>query len=140
MGKIKDLQKQLQKEKNSDRLNYFKNADNLKYELGELISEARTHHGCSQKELAALIGTQQPSIARIERGSNYPSFHMLKKIADALGTYLIPPKFGFMEEIQPVVSSLENFGNTGTNFISKICSPLQLNNNRLNIEHDFTTS
>lgn len=120
MGKLKELQKKLQIEKILDKPNYLSNVDNLKYELGELISEVRTHYGCSQQELAKLIGTQQPSIARIERGSNYPSFSMLKKIADALNTYLIPPRFGFMEGVYSSISPMQvvDNKNTGSNFIN----------------------
>ena len=36
-------------------------------------------------------------IARIENGNRLPSLTFLNKIAIKLGSYLIPPKFGFME-------------------------------------------
>jgi transcriptional regulator with XRE-family HTH domain len=68
------------------------------FEVSNLITEARLHAGLSQAQLANLIGTKQPSIARAEKGSVVPSVEFLKKIADAIGTYLVPPKFGFMVE------------------------------------------
>lgn len=69
------------------------------FEVANLIFEARMHAGMTQEELANAIGTHQPAIARIEKGQSLPSLSFLQKIAKALKTYLIAPKFGFMEEI-----------------------------------------
>lgn len=69
---------------------------NLRFETSQLITEARLYKNLSQKDLAGLVGTRQPSIARIESGVTLPSLSFLERIAEALGTYLVAPKFGFM--------------------------------------------
>jgi predicted transcriptional regulator len=53
--------------------------------VAQLIYEARTKAGLTQKELADLIGTKQPVIARLE-DADYEghSLSMLQKIACAL--------------------------------------------------------
>ena len=66
------------------------------FELSNLILEARIFAGISQAELARRIGTQQPSIARAENGELEPSVSFLEKVAKAVDTTLVPPKFGFM--------------------------------------------
>ncbi len=71
---------------------------NLRFETSQLITEARVYRNLSQKDLADLVGTRQPSIARVESGATLPSLSFLERIAEALGTYLIAPKFGFMTE------------------------------------------
>lgn len=54
-------------------------------EVARLIYEARTTAGLTQAELAALIGTKQPVIARLEdAGYEGHSLSMLQRIADAL--------------------------------------------------------
>lgn len=63
-----------------------------------LIAEARLKKGLTQAQLAKMVGTQQPSIARMEKGSSLPSLTFLKKVALAIGTSLVAPKFGFMLE------------------------------------------
>ncbi len=54
-------------------------------EVAQLIYEARTKAGLTQKELAELIGTKQPVIARLE-DADYEghSLSMLQKIAHVL--------------------------------------------------------
>lgn len=41
--------------------------------------------GLTQKQLAALVGTKQSSIARLERGATPPDLSFLGKVAAALG-------------------------------------------------------
>lgn len=77
---------------------YFDKNQNFEFEVANLITEARIYSGYTQSELAKKIGTKQPSIARIERGLSLPSLSFLQKIAKALNTYLLAPKFGFMEQ------------------------------------------
>lgn len=72
---------------------------NLPFEIGKMITEARILRGMTQDKLAELIKTQQPSIARIEKGEGLPSLRFLEKIANALKTELIPPQFAFMKTI-----------------------------------------
>ena len=69
----------------------------LYFDIGQMILETRILKGITQKELAEMVGTKQPSIARIESGSSLPSLSFLKKIADALDTELISPKFAVLE-------------------------------------------
>ncbi|NEP29486.1 MAG: helix-turn-helix transcriptional regulator [Moorea sp. SIO1F2] len=54
-------------------------------EVAQLIYEARTKAGLTQKQLAELLGTKQPVIARLE-DADYEgqSLSMLQKIARAL--------------------------------------------------------
>jgi transcriptional regulator with XRE-family HTH domain len=56
------------------------------YELepGYQIARLRMQRGLTQKQLAEMVGTRQPSIARMENDNNIPSLSFLKRIADAL--------------------------------------------------------
>lgn len=72
--------------------------ENLKIETGLQILEMRLLRNVTQAKLARLIGTEQPSIARVERGAVLPSLSFMHKIAVALKTELIPPKFAAVEE------------------------------------------
>ena len=47
----------------------------------------RIQRGLTQAQLAELVGTRQPSIARLENGNSFPSLSFLKRIADALDAY-----------------------------------------------------
>lgn len=91
------LNKKLKKDKGFAKV-YFDKENNFAIDVANLITEARLHAGLTQSALAKKIGTSQPAIARIERGSALPSLSFLQKIAKALGTHLVAPKFGFMEE------------------------------------------
>ena len=82
---------------------YFKK--DLRFDVSQLITEARYYKNLSQEKLAELGGTKQPSIARMESGKTLPSLSFLEKIAKALGTTLLAPKFGFMENTD--VSNLQ---------------------------------
>ena len=68
-------------------------------EISNLITAARLHKGLSQEELAKLVKTKQPSIARLESGKELPSVGFLDRIARALRAVLII-RFDFMEETQ----------------------------------------
>ncbi len=70
----------------------------LSIKVGNLITAARIFSGFSQSDLAKRIGTHQPSIARAEKGEVIASIEFLNKIAKAIGTDLILPKFGFMDK------------------------------------------
>jgi transcriptional regulator with XRE-family HTH domain len=52
--------------------------------LGAGLAEQRVTRGLSQKELAALCGTSQPAIARLESGAQAPRVDTLRRIAHAL--------------------------------------------------------
>jgi transcriptional regulator with XRE-family HTH domain len=53
-------------------------------EPGYQVARLRTLRGLTQAQLAEMIGTRQPSIARLENGSSTPSLSFLNKIASAL--------------------------------------------------------
>ncbi len=48
------------------------------------LAHLRLQAGLSQSQLAAMVGTSQPHIARIEAGINDPSTSMIEKISNAL--------------------------------------------------------
>lgn len=53
-------------------------------EPGYQIARLRILRGLTQTQLAELVGTRQPSIARLENGSSVPSISFLQKVATAL--------------------------------------------------------
>jgi len=53
-------------------------------ELGYQVARLRMQRGLTQAQLAEMVGTRQPSIARLENGSSKPSLTFLSKIAVAL--------------------------------------------------------
>lgn len=53
------------------------------------IARLRMLRGLTQQQLAERVGTQQPSIARIESGKRKASIAMLDKIAQALDAELV---------------------------------------------------
>lgn len=57
-------------------------------QIAHRVKALREKKQMTQAELAQLIGTKQPSIARLEAGSYWPRIDMLEKIAWALGTQL----------------------------------------------------
>jgi ribosome-binding protein aMBF1 (putative translation factor) len=62
----------------------------INVEVAQLIYEARTKAGLTQKQLAELVGTKQPVIARLE-DADYEghSLSMLQKIAHALNQRVV---------------------------------------------------
>lgn len=56
-----------------------------KQEPGYQIARLRIKLGLTQAQLAELVGTKQPSIARLENGEGSPSLTFLEKVAEALG-------------------------------------------------------
>jgi transcriptional regulator with XRE-family HTH domain len=53
-------------------------------EPGYQVARLRIRRGLTQTQLAELVGTRQPSIARLENGSSNPSLTFLNRIASAL--------------------------------------------------------
>jgi DNA-binding XRE family transcriptional regulator len=53
-------------------------------EPGYQVARLRIQRGLTQAQLAEMVGTRQPSIARLENGSSNPSLSFLNKIAVAL--------------------------------------------------------
>ncbi len=60
----------------------------LEYKIISQIIDLRKKRKISQKQLAELLNTKQPSIARLESGDYNPSIEFLKKIAEVLGAEL----------------------------------------------------
>ena len=58
-------------------------------EPGYQIARLRIQRGLTQAELAEMIGTHQPSIARLENGSSVPSLSFLERIANALDARIV---------------------------------------------------
>lgn len=90
-----DLKKKLELRKD---FNDAKEKNRLAFEIAEMIMNARERKGITQKELAELLNTRQPSIARIERGETLPSLSFLERIAKALDTRITAPKFEMFEK------------------------------------------
>jgi DNA-binding XRE family transcriptional regulator len=55
-----------------------------KLEPGYQIARLRIQRGLTQAQLAKMVGTRQPSIARLENGTSTPSLSFLERIATAL--------------------------------------------------------
>lgn len=53
-------------------------------EPGYQVARLRILRGLTQSQLAEMVGTRQPSIARLENGSSIPSLSFLNKVASAL--------------------------------------------------------
>lgn len=58
-------------------------------EIASQLIEQRRARDLSQQELAALVGTTQSAIARIERGERPPKIDTLLRIANALDCELV---------------------------------------------------
>ena len=48
------------------------------------LARLRIIRGLSQQQLAERVGTQQPSIARLEGGKTTPTLSLLRRVAEAL--------------------------------------------------------
>jgi UDP-N-acetylglucosamine 1-carboxyvinyltransferase len=57
--------------------------------IGNLIRDARTHRGYTQASLAAVLGTSQSAINRIERGHQNLTLDMLARIGEALDSEIV---------------------------------------------------
>jgi transcriptional regulator with XRE-family HTH domain len=60
----------------------------LSFEIAGIVYRLRKEAGLTQAELAKLLGTSQPAIARIEMPGHKPNVAMVEKIAQALGVQL----------------------------------------------------
>jgi len=66
----------------------------ISFAIANSIQELRIRHGLTQSDLAKLVGMQQAAIARLENpGYSIKYLKTLEKIATALGTKLLAPKF-----------------------------------------------
>ena len=71
-----------------------------KLEPGYQVARLRMKLGITQAQLAEMVGTKQPSIARLENGEGSPSLSFLEKVAKALGlevkVHLVPKNAAHM--------------------------------------------
>lgn len=72
------------------------NERDLNFELSNLISDARIYAGITQEELADLMGAQQSAVARAESGGHEVKLSFIERVAKAVGTELVLPRFAFM--------------------------------------------
>jgi ribosome-binding protein aMBF1 (putative translation factor) len=70
----------------------------IKLDIALAVDEARIIRGLTQGELARKMKTKQSAISRVEAGNYLPSLSFLERMAKALETELIAPKFAFLEE------------------------------------------
>ena len=49
------------------------------------VARLRILRGLTQEQLAELVGTKQPSIARLESGRTEPKISFLRRVVEALG-------------------------------------------------------
>ena len=60
------------------------------------VTRLRILRGLTQEQLAELVGTKQPSIARLESGRSEPKLSFLRRVVEALGGRLevriVPPE------------------------------------------------
>ncbi|WP_193197453.1 helix-turn-helix domain-containing protein [Nostoc sp. MG11] len=91
MAKTRDAIKIINKMISSDpELELMVESASINAEVAQLIYEARTKAGLTQKQLAELVDTKQPVIARLE-DADYEghSLSMLQKIAHALNQRVV---------------------------------------------------
>jgi transcriptional regulator with XRE-family HTH domain len=67
-------------------------------EPGYQVARLRLQRGLTQAQLAELVGTRQPSIARLENGNSAPSLSFLNKIAAVLNAKI---EVRFVAETKP---------------------------------------
>jgi len=82
--------KEYKKKRFKEDLELKKEYDELELEykiIGQII-DLRTEKKITQKQLAKLMNTKQPSIARFESGGYNPTLGFLKKIAEVLDSDL----------------------------------------------------
>lgn len=55
------------------------------YHAAMRAAKIRRQRGLTQSELADMIGVEQPTISRLEKGSDAVTLRLVKQVADALG-------------------------------------------------------
>jgi len=115
--KFKDLKKRLIDSSPDFRREYFRR--NLSLELGHLIAENRVRKGVTQEDLASRLGTQQPSVARAERGKVIPSVTFLNRVAEKLGMTLVI-------EFRETETHTNEVREVPNEFVSPVLSPIQM--------------
>jgi ribosome-binding protein aMBF1 (putative translation factor) len=78
-----------------------KDAADLAARVSDQIVRARIRVGMTQADLARKAGTQQSGIARAESGATLPSLAFLQRLAEAMGTHLVEPRFVDVRAVLP---------------------------------------
>lgn len=73
----------------SERMGDPEEERNVAITLAGMLRELRGEKGMTQDQVAALIGTKQPAIARLESGRGLPSSDLLLRVTQALGVKLV---------------------------------------------------
>jgi len=117
--------------------------EDLSFQIGLEIENLRIIKGITQKQLAGMIGTKQPSIARVESGETLPSLSFIKKIADALNTD-ISLKFDLNENLSTDTESYDGSIETPYFFASEKTKTIYKNKSKtlnklktLNFKHEI---
>ena len=58
-------------------------------ERGERLAELRKNRGYSQRDLAVIIGVNQPTVAHWESGYTFPQIGNLKKLSELYGVSIV---------------------------------------------------
>ncbi|WP_043640689.1 helix-turn-helix domain-containing protein [Chromobacterium haemolyticum] len=106
--------------------------------LGRSIADARRAKGLTQEKLADVIGVEQESISRLERGVTLPSLSRLMHIADVLAVpiaSLIRSSSGrSVDQAQDLVEKLNELSGEDRawvrRWVDEICSKLALQNKK----------
>ena len=113
------------------------------FQIGLQIENLRIVKGVTQEQLADMIGTKQPSIARAESGETLPSLSFIKKIADALNTD-ISLKFDLNENLSTDTESYDGSIETPYFFASEKIKTIYKNKSKtlnklktLNFKHEI---
>lgn len=85
----------------------YEDKTDKRFKVSEDIHELRVRAGLTQEQLAKKIGTKQSSIARAESGVAPHSLNFLEKIAKALDTSLLEPKFASLEKHKTETQTFE---------------------------------
>jgi len=72
------------------------------------VARLRIMRGLTQKELADLVGTKQPSIARLESGGGLPRLSFLRRVVEALGGRVILTRTSPWRPLRLSVSTLSH--------------------------------
>src|SRR6201996_4003610 len=64
-------------------------SDGYKGRIGNLIRDARTHRGLTQRQLAERLQTSQSAVNRIEKGHQNLSLEMVARIGSALDSEIV---------------------------------------------------
>jgi len=96
---LQQLTERLLKKK-AFRDSYNRVMTDVVYRVGRMVQEARVARGLTQTRLAQKIGTKQSSIARLENGNANISLGFLNKVAKALNTRLLSPRFESLKEVE----------------------------------------